>query len=239
MTLWLIWSEEENWFMASADNKMTAFYISEGGILSLSGLVFDTVAYTSDVLGALFANAGTTPENSKALLELWHECSVPSAPYTSEATAIETMAQTLTAGLSGDSELLAEREEEERQVFFSEFLLFMKEMQISSGSPCRTFDPMELSAEEGDWHRYQVAATRACLRRRFFRTSRGYYALGPACMRTGDIVAVLDGARVPYALRPTEKGHLFLGECYVYDIMFGEAFGKYREYCEEKEFNLV
>ncbi|KAK0655149.1 heterokaryon incompatibility protein-domain-containing protein [Cercophora newfieldiana] len=61
--------------------------------------------------------------------------------------------------------------------------------------------------------------------RRFFVTKKGYMGIGPAYMQEGDIVCVLFGGPTPYALRPTSKEgkYLFLGECYVDDVMNGEA----------------
>ncbi|KAK4443692.1 heterokaryon incompatibility protein-domain-containing protein [Podospora aff. communis PSN243] len=61
--------------------------------------------------------------------------------------------------------------------------------------------------------------------RRFFVTKKGYMGIGPTYMEKGDVVAVLFGGPTPYVLRPTagEGEHLFLGECYVDDVMNGEA----------------
>jgi hypothetical protein len=64
-----------------------------------------------------------------------------------------------------------------------------------------------------------------CHQRRIFQTNKGYVGSGPACMRVGDHVVVLNGGRVPYVLRPISgdgREYAFMGECYVYDIMQGE-----------------
>ena len=58
-------------------------------------------------------------------------------------------------------------------------------------------------------------------------------------MRKGDIVVVFHGGQVPYILRPVGKNYLFLGECYLMEIMDGQAFGEYRNVCKKEEFNLV
>ncbi|KAF2827527.1 hypothetical protein CC86DRAFT_290582 [Ophiobolus disseminans] len=73
---------------------------------------------------------------------------------------------------------------------------------------------------------FEDMARLMCHRRRIFRTSRGYIGLGPRCMHVGDIVAVLDGGKVPFVLRPlVDGGHEYalMGECFVYDIMDGEV----------------
>lgn len=51
---------------------------------------------------------------------------------------------------------------------------------------------------------------------------------------------ILFGARVPYVLRPLEDDiFLFVGECYVHDIMLGEAFDMYHEEKKFKEQDFV
>jgi len=65
---------------------------------------------------------------------------------------------------------------------------------------------------------------RHCIPRRFFRTANGSLGLGPAIMEEGDIVCVLFGGVMSYILRPSEEGrYLFLGDCYVRDVMNGEV----------------
>lgn len=56
-----------------------------------------------------------------------------------------------------------------------------------------------------------------------FDTNNGLYGIGPATMREGDVIAVLLGGRVPYVLRPLKEGFMFLGTCYIRQIMHGEA----------------
>jgi hypothetical protein len=45
-----------------------------------------------------------------------------------------------------------------------------------------------------------------CASRRMFQTKQGLLGLGPSSIQTGDVVAVIYGARVPIILRPLEKG---------------------------------
>jgi hypothetical protein len=66
-------------------------------------------------------------------------------------------------------------------------------------------------------------------RRRFCVTRKGYIGLVPIETKTGDEIAVFDGATVPFVLRQAEKGDgafYLIGECYVHGIMKGEALGK-------------
>ncbi|KAH7161049.1 heterokaryon incompatibility protein-domain-containing protein [Dactylonectria macrodidyma] len=59
--------------------------------------------------------------------------------------------------------------------------------------------------------------------RRFFVTKTGYFGLGPASMRAGDIVCVLRGSFFPTVVRPaTNHCYTIVGECFVHGIMDGE-----------------
>ena len=74
-------------------------------------------------------------------------------------------------------------------------------------------------------HQLEVAVTwRAC-----FVTNDGIMGLGPAWMAEGDVICILFGGSTPYVLRPTgSDGEFhFIGECYVYGIMDGEAMTEY------------
>lgn len=55
------------------------------------------------------------------------------------------------------------------------------------------------------------------------------YGLCPQTAKVGDSVVILDGASVPYLLRPTEAGPAcstfeLVGECYLMGVMNGEFF---------------
>lgn len=59
--------------------------------------------------------------------------------------------------------------------------------------------------------------------RRFCATSNGRIGLVPSGTAAGDEICVLYGGRVPYVVRPCEKGYIFIGECYIHGLMHGEA----------------
>jgi hypothetical protein len=64
---------------------------------------------------------------------------------------------------------------------------------------------------------------RACVDRRFFVTKTGLIGIGPDAMKDGNIIGILFGGRVPYPLRAVDTSFKFIGECYVPDLMNGEA----------------
>ncbi|KAH0521990.1 hypothetical protein TsFJ059_005912 [Trichoderma semiorbis] len=80
-------------------------------------------------------------------------------------------------------------------------------------------------AEKGDALKWSRAATGASSNRRFARTTRGYYVMGPQVMEEGDIICVLFGGKMPFCLRPCLDSHRYLlvGECYIHGFMNGEA----------------
>jgi hypothetical protein len=64
-----------------------------------------------------------------------------------------------------------------------------------------------------------------CIRgRRLFTIAPGLLGLGPDEMAATDVIVILFGGSVPYVLRPSDSGQwLFVGTCYIYGLMKGEA----------------
>ena len=75
----------------------------------------------------------------------------------------------------------------------------------------------------GCWRQFAVKALDASRGRTYVTTERGYVGLAPENVRKGDMICVLYGGNVPYALRTVEGYFRFLGECYVHGIMDGEV----------------
>ncbi|KAL7902402.1 heterokaryon incompatibility domain-containing protein [Trichoderma sp. SZMC 28014] len=95
----------------------------------------------------------------------------------------------------------------------------------------RTVDSAAISpelcrlAEKGDAQKWSRAATGASTNRRFARTTKGYYVMGPQAMEKGDIVCVLLGGKMPFCLRPCvdSQSYFLVGECYIHGFMNGES----------------
>ncbi|KAI0599877.1 heterokaryon incompatibility protein-domain-containing protein [Biscogniauxia sp. FL1348] len=68
-----------------------------------------------------------------------------------------------------------------------------------------------------------------CAHRALFVTSRGYIGLAPWNAQLGDSICLLEGGKTPFLLRKAREGdyYHFVGECYVYGIMGGEAMANY------------
>jgi hypothetical protein len=63
-----------------------------------------------------------------------------------------------------------------------------------------------------------------CKGRRLFRTTQGYFGLGPRALREGDVCCVLLGSRVPIVLRKVNTHHVLVVEAYLPGFMDGEVF---------------
>jgi hypothetical protein len=67
-------------------------------------------------------------------------------------------------------------------------------------------------------------------KKRPFMTTFGYVGLGPVFAKPGDRVVVLQGAVIPFVVRPAEQGrYQLLGEAYSDGIMDGEIVGRQQE----------
>lgn len=82
---------------------------------------------------------------------------------------------------------------------------------------------------------YRIRAGIMTKNRVLFQTSRGYVGLGPLISKPGDIICILFGGNVPYVLRPKDGYYQFVGECYIHDIMNGEAVTEWEAKGDAKE----
>jgi hypothetical protein len=80
-----------------------------------------------------------------------------------------------------------------------------------------------------DADRYNQSASNACKARKLFFTKGGRIGLGPMAMQEGDLLSVLFGGKVPFVLRADEDSFRLVGECYVFDLMGGEAISLMQE----------
>ncbi|KAF2264635.1 hypothetical protein CC78DRAFT_568120 [Lojkania enalia] len=73
--------------------------------------------------------------------------------------------------------------------------------------------------------RYAEAAASALVSRKIFQMDNGVLGIGPAVLDPlqGDVVCILQGAQVPFVLRPKGSCFELVGECYVHAYMDGEA----------------
>lgn len=77
----------------------------------------------------------------------------------------------------------------------------------------------------GDADRFLDATIAACTGRSLFTTSSDMIGLGPACMQPGDKGCITLGTLVPFVIRERKRGqgYRLIGECYIHDLMRGQA----------------
>ncbi|KAJ4135292.1 hypothetical protein NW768_004914 [Fusarium equiseti] len=83
-----------------------------------------------------------------------------------------------------------------------------------------------LSAETDNTHDenlFSLHLDAAHERRLFFSRDLAYIGLGPKILQKNDVVCVLLGGATPFILRPFESKYRLVGECYVSELMTGEA----------------
>jgi hypothetical protein len=75
-----------------------------------------------------------------------------------------------------------------------------------------------------DEHPGRNMLTQHYKRRLLFRTRGNLLGLGPPSVKTGDLLCIVPGGRVPLALRriPDSERFLLQGEAYVHGVMHGE-----------------
>ena len=104
MILWRGWSFEGDHvpYNACAGHELTSIPGVIDGALKIHGLRFDEAVQISAPLKPSMFTAQASNDDKRQLLDLWHECSAPSAPYENAFLAISRMSRTLTADLNAD-----------------------------------------------------------------------------------------------------------------------------------------
>ncbi|KAK4951410.1 hypothetical protein LTR10_010384 [Elasticomyces elasticus] len=163
-------------------------------VLSLSGIVSDVVVETSEVLAPELYYSAGLLERTLRTIE----------ELASRRTSISTedIFRVLVAGVGARGQQLTDSEAQQMAASW--------ESCKTSGSPV----PEELTS-----HIAKYAWDR-CV----FATGEGALALGPAMTTPSDLITVLDGGTLPYALRPEKSSYRFVGACYVHGIMHGTIF---------------
>ena len=184
--------------------------------LRLMGITYDSVTMVGNVMDAHNLNASEEWEEAHAFLDVLKHVGSPTIadPGNNLKEQWGMLARTLTVGSIGGGYYVEDLDEEAEFAYYAAFVDFIE--TLSKG----TFqDPASLNSAST---RFRNEPYYKCKRRRFFGTQNGTYGIGPQCMRTGDIVAVLYGGNTPYVLRPKGDKYLFMGQAYVDGIMQGQ-----------------
>lgn len=243
---------------ASREHKLRDFPVTYAEKIPLQGVHFDTVSDATEVLSST-STAKSLPllsflrEQIRRLVALFItsygiSSSSPDIDFanlnlTEEdlslfARALVKVATTLTGGYIKSDGWVENRAYIERigtdvgLQYLADFFAFLEEQDMIHHFSRELRKTLRIELLTGHAFTYMELVRIYCGGRRLFET-QGYIGLGPGDIKKGDVVAVLDGGKVPYMLRPFEnKGeYAFLGECFVYEIMNGEVY----EMCGQRE----
>ncbi|RSM07156.1 hypothetical protein CDV31_008708 [Fusarium ambrosium] len=201
--------------------------------LTIQGVFFDTLID----IGTLFTNPDLSNENptteNQTLLEAVAFVSQLKQAG-SEYNVFTALWKSLVAGKNGDGKLRSPES-------FAEVFSFLLDQTTgkSPSVPGQTYSirqrrprgkgGLELSSLETrtlgqTFQEVRTALKRALKNRRLGITNKGYLGLFPGHVKKGDVVYVFETCALPSALRSAGNGKFrFIGECFVYGIMEGEA----------------
>ncbi|KAH7395426.1 heterokaryon incompatibility protein-domain-containing protein [Cadophora sp. MPI-SDFR-AT-0126] len=223
-----------DWFRAAGE-RTPSFNIEEGQrILEAKGLDIDEIKISSERLGKsdfdfkyFQSDVGTS---GHITMRLWNDiCQLSNFGledlYINGESAVLAFCQTLTAGckkfVSRYKTLHRNYHSMPSDTWLQHGAAYLTRIFGDAGL---VDEDIKKAGEGGDAFVWNECALFVCGSRSFFRTEKGYYGLGPSEVQQGDVIVVLFGGTTPYVLRPNnEEGFTFVGECYVYGLMNGEA----------------
>lgn len=221
-------------FYYTADSAVTdvdMFRIRSNGVLTVRGLIYDTLSSSSS---PSFPEGGSM--NEQAPIQAFREAL---ALYQSQiqvayeaSKRLEAFGLTMTAGMLEHA--AAEDEIAIHRANFFAYLIKVHELQRNTRRKHALAQDERLIAEiksqaiRGKEYHFRRDANVTLSGRRFFCTSRGFFGLGPRVLRKNDLCCVLFGGRVPFILRKVKNHYLLVGECYLHGIMRGEAIEMWR-----------
>lgn len=184
--------------------------------LCLSGILYDTVTSVS-IVSPLPLREYTEEDFDEKSFTL--EAFIEKTQNIHGEDFWQTLARTLTAGESGYLDYVLRTDYRSQDDHYLGFICMMRKLL-----PDATDRSFELATvpPEYDSGIFESNVRSYCRHRRLFCTQNGSFALGPACMRPGDIVVVLYGGNTPYVLRTRHDKYMFMGQAYVDAIMLGE-----------------
>lgn len=209
--------------LASSFNAHDSHYIDSStlstkmdpNVLSVRGVHVDRVVRRTKTMPSLFKN--NISQLIQEALQVVHPRDQKPDYWTWEFT--EKFAMTLMAERDWVGHTAGAKEVED-------FVEFMKYMSKHRQNPP--------TAPYGEIHQHDKgfqkvmrcfnAIAIACSKRCFFVTADGRFGLGPGGLAKRDVIAVLHGGALPFALRYFSNGRCQLvGACYVFGVMDGEA----------------
>lgn len=189
--------------------------LAHSGVLSVKGVLFDRVAWASDVLGY---GATTFTSNEKFrgyFLDLYNEATGQQNDKFPHQVSLPELASTVTKGLIKIGDEFLDQDIDDPNAW-----LDISDLETDTGSQYIDNFMSFINSDHEDGDASAFKKLLMCGNSRLFRTHRGHLGIGRHNLREGDFVAVLHGGRVPHMLRLHTEGFFsYVGDSFVYDIM--------------------
>ncbi|KAI1743029.1 heterokaryon incompatibility protein-domain-containing protein [Xylaria scruposa] len=198
---------------------------SSGDILALKGFRVDTINATCTVMSSL-ALPSFGPQVLAAFKEAYQRVSI-------RYTTNEALARAVMVTLSADWNLTGQERVMNQSI--GHFWAYLWEVyhrlhdETTAGrdqAELEEYASLLAKVEPdipADANIYRLHLDAASNRRVFFTENKAYIGLGPGIIQKNDFLCILFGGATPMVLRPVGDLYRFIGECYVYDLMSGEA----------------
>lgn len=194
-------------FKTALNKEPKVTILGSDGVIRIEGILFDHVARYS---GPIDINDFLDPQ--RALVNrLWE--SYGSTDFSTAYTTGELLVEAFHRTLSSDGRTYAYSDEHEyvstyRLKNHQNFIRYWSNRSEKPETPDlpeseqekrRYFTSIE-AIDDGNEEDFQKAAQIVCHGRKFFVTKKGYFGVGPLCMKENDLVCVLYGGQVPFLL---------------------------------------
>ncbi|RFN46935.1 heterokaryon incompatibility protein-domain-containing protein [Fusarium flagelliforme] len=194
-------------------------------VLGLQGLQIDIIDEICDVM--------KQEDVSSFNLSVWMAWKEACKRLGSRNQTIEAVARAFMVTLTADWSLSdSQRISDLPLVYFWRYLLDIFN-EISTDPTLRDAvtaererirDLISAETEKGnDENLFSLHLDTAHQRRLFFSKDLAYIGLGPKILQKNDIICFLFGGATPFILRPSGSNYRLVGECYVLELMTGEA----------------
>lgn len=200
-------------------------------ILTLRGLRIDIISTTCEVMSKSALNS----LRPQALFAWKEACQRLKTRYPTIVALAHAFMVTLTANWSlTERELVADQPVSHFWAYIWRVYRRLYEEAKSDedradiGKEYSSLVIMPNASGTGDADLYRLHLDAAHNRRIFFTKDKSYIGLGPSIMRENDTLCIVFGGATPMILRPEGDCYRFVGECYVYDLMNGEAITDWR-----------
>ena len=199
-------------FWATGDSHYTPQLPELRGTLTVRGHITDSVLQIAPPFTY-------SPRELLSLLTTWETLVTPhtQTQYSTSQEFASAFCHTLIADTSPSGHRASKPDTQRVEALIT----YLKRMQAQNSTYIPFADP-ELSSAR---HSINVA----CGGRTMAVTQKGYMALVPTCTKTGDLICLIKGGRVPFVVQRAgtedrEEQWVLVGHCYVHGIMHGEAF---------------